>query len=93
MYVVRSTLIVFSGEHVLINNDFDYDFPPLENGFDYMESAIQHLQGSPSKRDLKYRVLHLVAAIEVSLKMRLSKEHWSLIFEDPRSVSLDKYLS
>ncbi len=67
------------------------EFAPLENGLDYMESAVQLLQGSPSGRDLKYGVLHLAAGIEVLLKMRLAKEHWSLIFEDVKSATLAKY--
>lgn len=67
------------------------DFSPLENGLDYMESAVEHLQGNPTSRDLKYAVLHLAAAIEVLLKMRLVREHWSLIFEDVRAATLAKY--
>ncbi len=68
-------------------------FPPLENGLDYMESAVEHLGDSPTSRDLKYGVLHLAAAIEVLLKMRLEKEHWSLVFEDIKNASLTKYKS
>ena len=55
-------------------------FPPLENGLDYMESAVELLADTPDQRDLKYAVLHIAAAIEVLLKMRLEQEHWSLIF-------------
>jgi chorismate mutase len=68
-------------------------FPPLENGLDYMEDAIDRLRGNPDSRDLKYGVLHLAAAIEVLLKMRLIKEHWSLIFEQVSTASLAKYES
>jgi hypothetical protein len=66
-------------------------FPLLENGLDYMESAVGHLSGSPTDRDLKYGVLHLAAAIEVLLKMRLAGEHWALIFEQSGSASMDKF--
>lgn len=55
---------------------------PLENGLDYMESAVTHLSApSPNARDLKYGALHLYAAIEVLLKSRLAHEHWSLAFK------------
>ncbi|MFE9993491.1 hypothetical protein [Streptomyces avermitilis] len=36
-----------------------------------------------SDRHLKYGVLHLQAAVEVLLKARLVREHWSLVFRDP----------
>lgn len=57
-------------------------FPPLHNGLDYLESVIKHLRDEPDQQDLKYAVLHLQAAVEVLLKARLIREHWSLVFED-----------
>ncbi|MEV7488845.1 hypothetical protein ACIQGA_33270 [[Kitasatospora] papulosa] len=69
------------------------DFPPVPNGVDYLRSVVTHLNpatgGSP--RDIKYAVLHLQAAAEVLLKARLSREHWSLIFADPRTATSDAY--
>ncbi|MFJ8982442.1 hypothetical protein [Streptomyces sp. NPDC102282] len=65
------------------------DFPPVPNGIDYLRSVVEHLNpatgGSP--RDIKYAVLHLQAAAEVLLKARLSREHWSLVFADPRTAT------
>jgi hypothetical protein len=56
-----------------------------------MEDAIERLHGIPNSRDLKYGVLHLAAAIEVLLKLRLVKEHWSLVFEQLSTATLAKY--
>jgi hypothetical protein len=62
------------------------DFPPIRNGIDYLTSVVRHLDENESAvddRDLKYAVLHLQAAVEVLLKARLLREHWSLVFNDP----------
>ncbi|MGW4979789.1 hypothetical protein, partial [Streptomyces mirabilis] len=62
------------------------DFPPVRNGIDYLASVVEHLDENESAvepRDLKYAVLHLQAAVEVLLKARLLREHWSLVFKDP----------
>ncbi|MFH8579107.1 hypothetical protein [Streptomyces zaomyceticus] len=65
--------------------DQEIDFPPVENGVDYLRSVVEHLTsdtgGGPSPRNLKYAVLHLQAAVEVLLKARLQREHWSLVLE------------
>lgn len=60
----------------------EISFPPVENGLDYLKSAVEHLRDDPTARDLKYAVLHLSAAVEVLLKVRLMREHWSLVFKD-----------
>jgi hypothetical protein len=44
-----------------------------------------------SDRYLKYGVLHLQAAVEVLLKARLVREHWSLVFNDPGSATRTAY--
>ncbi|MEU1895685.1 hypothetical protein [Streptomyces pristinaespiralis] len=62
------------------------DFPPVRNGIDYLASVVEHLDENDSNvepRNLKYAVLHLQAAVEVLLKARLLREHWSLVFKDP----------
>ncbi|MFD7972852.1 hypothetical protein [Streptomyces clavifer] len=63
------------------------DFPPLENGIDYLKSVVEHLAAAQagdreSPRHLKYAVLHLQAATEVLLKYRLSLEHWTLVLQN-----------
>jgi len=52
----------------------------------YNEKKIDH-------KRIKYAVLHLFAGIELVLKERLRREHWSLIFEKTdkaNKLSLDK---
>ncbi|MEU9247773.1 hypothetical protein [Streptomyces sp. NPDC048385] len=61
------------------------DFPPVENGLDYLKSVVELLaqgEGGVSPRNLKYAVLHLQAATEVLLKYRLYLEHWTLVLQD-----------
>lgn len=63
----------------------DVQFPPIENGIDYLLSVMESLakdDGSEaSARELKYGVLHLQAAAEVLLKARLQREHWTLVLQ------------
>lgn len=66
------------------------DFPPVRNGIDYLASVVGHLDENESAvddRDLKYAVLHLQAAVEVLLKARLLREHWSLVFKNPGTAT------
>lgn len=65
------------------------DFPPLENGVDYLSDAVHRLTATPSPRDLKYAVLHLHAGVEVLLKYRLICENWGLILDDMDDKSAD----
>jgi hypothetical protein len=51
----------------------------IENAIDFLEGAIKQFKEQP-----KYSVIHFYAAVELFLKARLIKEHWSLIvFRDP----------
>jgi len=68
-------------------SELSLEFNLLDNAFDYVESAIKYNK-CKDPRSLKYAVLHLDASIELFLKSRLVKEHWSLIFEDPDKASL-----
>lgn len=73
-----------------------FEFPPAENGADYLRSVVEHLVNGPaspgpSPRDLKYAVLHLQAAAEVLLKVRLVREHWSLVFKDPGKATQEAF--
>jgi hypothetical protein len=68
-------------------SELSLEFNLLDNAFDYVESAIKYSK-CKDPRSLKYAVLHLDASIELFLKSRLVKEHWSLIFEDPDKASL-----
>lgn len=52
-----------------------------DNALDYLLSAIEQLE-QRTERSLKYSILHLFAGIELLLKERLAREHWSLIFQE-----------
>jgi hypothetical protein len=68
-------------------------YTPVLNGMDYLDSAVQHLTAhpKPKPRDLKYAVLHLHAAVEVLLKARLVREHFSLAFKEPGSATRTRF--
>lgn len=68
-------------------------FTLLENGLDFIWSAVEHLSTAASKRELKYASLHLVSGIELVLKERLRREDWKLLFPDPDKASEAKYIS
>lgn len=68
-------------------------FTLLTNGLDFICSAVEHLSRKPSKRSLKYAILHLCAGVELVLKERLSQEHWSLVFEKPENANKKTYES
>ncbi|MFE5634001.1 serine/arginine repetitive matrix protein 1 [Streptomyces sp. NPDC056543] len=69
------------------------DFPPVRNGLDYLDSAVDHLDENETgitTRDVKYAVLHLQAAVEVLFKARLLAEHWTLVFADVHQATRKK---
>ncbi|MEW2522820.1 hypothetical protein [Actinacidiphila alni] len=70
----------------------DVNYPLLKNGLDYLVDVVDLLatdQGEQvDARTLKYAVLHLQAGVEVLLKARLRREHWSLVFKKPENATL-----
>ncbi|MFC5823228.1 hypothetical protein [Nonomuraea insulae] len=62
----------------------------INNGLDFLESAVE-LLGTGDKRDTKYAALHLSASIETLLKVRLAREHWTLVVADPAKAQRTKY--
>jgi hypothetical protein len=68
----------------------ELDFAPVVNGVDFLDSAITNLLDSENPRSLKYAVLHLQAAIEILVKVRLQREGFEHIFEDPYSADENK---
>lgn len=67
------------------------EFTLLENGLDFIWSAVEHLGADSSKRSLKYALLHLAAGIELILKERLRRESWNLVFDDPGNANEQAY--
>lgn len=62
------------------------EFTLLENGLDFVLSAVEHLGGDPSKRALKYAILHLYSGTLLILKERLFHEDWTLLFANPEKA-------
>lgn len=58
-------------------------FQPVVNGVDFLDSAINGLLNSDDPRNLKYAVLHLQAAAEILVKVRLQREGFEHVFADP----------
>ncbi len=58
------------------------------NAFDFLERGIAEFDKSP-----KYSVIHFCAAVEMLLKARLMKEHWSLIVSKPDQANLAKFMA
>ncbi|SDD23436.1 hypothetical protein [Aquimonas voraii] len=58
------------------------------NAFDFLERGIEEFDKAP-----KYSVIHFCAAVEMLLKARLMKEHWSLIVSKPEQANLAKFIA
>jgi len=56
------------------------------NAFDFLKRGIAEFDQTP-----KYSVIHFCTAVEMLLKARLMKEHWSLIVSKPDQASLAKF--
>lgn len=57
------------------------------NAFDFLERGIDEFDTAP-----KYSVIHFCAAVEMLLKARLMKEHWSLVVSKPEQANLSKFM-
>jgi hypothetical protein len=58
----------------------------IENALDFILSAIKYAKVDEA-RSLKYAVLHLSDGVELILKEKLRREHWSLLFADVNKAS------
>lgn len=54
----------------------------FENALDFISSAVKYVSNDSDVRSMKYAVLHLSAGVDLVLKYRLSKDHWSLLFNN-----------
>ncbi len=66
-------------------NEIQFDL--LENGLDFVLSALDPIIEPKNETQIKYSILHLSAGIELILKERLRNEHWTLIFENTNSAN------
>jgi len=53
----------------------------VENALDFILSAVEWAKGD-DLRSLKYAILHLSDGVELILKEKLRRDHWSLLFAD-----------
>lgn len=60
----------------------------VNNAFDFLQKAINEFDAAP-----KYSVIHFCAAVEMLLKARLMREHWSLIVSRPENANWNKFLT
>ena len=60
----------------------------INNAIDFLQKSVSELEESP-----KYSVLHFHAALELFLKARLIKEHWSLVFAQSKHIDKNKFAS
>ena len=60
-----------------------------ENGLAFLRRAVGEMSAQPvSFRNLSFAVVDLAAAVEVLIKARLVREHWTLICADPDKVTV-----
>ena len=57
-----------------------------ENAFEFLERSIQDFEKSP-----RFSVVHFCAALEMLLKARLMREHWSLIVSKVETANRAKF--
>ena len=62
----------------------------LENALDFLLSAAEAVRRDEGPRSLKESVLHLANGIELLVKARLVREHWSLIFSNINQASVEE---
>jgi len=59
----------------------------VSNRFDFLSTAIFELEKKP-----KYSVIHFYAALELFVKARLLKEHWSLVITKRKDPDWDHFI-
>ncbi len=75
----------------MANTSPDIELTLLENGLDFICSAVEHLGEDATKRSLKYAVLNLASGIELIHKERLRQQSWELVFADPEKSDEGEY--
>ena len=65
-------------------------FNLLDNALDSLLSAAEAARRDEGPRSLKEAVLHLANGVELLIKSRLVREHWSLIFSNTDKASYEE---
>ena len=61
-------------EGALVTKHEQIKFTLLENGMNFIASALEHLNQEASKQTLRYAVLHFASGIELIIKVRAVTE-------------------
>ena len=64
----------------------------LENALDFLLSAAESVHRDDSPRSLKDAVLHVANGVELLVKSRLAREHWTLIFSSIDKASQERLI-
>lgn len=59
-----------------------------ESAFDFLDRSVEEIKTHP-----KYSVIHFATAVELILKARLMREHWTLVVERTSDVSVEDFMS
>ena len=70
-----------------INRSDDLQLNLLKNALDFLLSAAEAVRRNDGPRSLKDAILHVSSGIELLLKARIVREHWSLIFSNIDNAS------
>ena len=65
----------------------------LDNALDLLLSAAEAVHRDEGTRSLKEAILHLGNGVELVIKARIAREHWSLIFSNIDQASYGKIVS
>jgi hypothetical protein len=71
-----------------LSGNYKVELTIVENGLDFIKRSLIELEKDDDMY-FKYAILHLSAGLELILKARLQKEHWSLVFEDINKANLE----
>jgi hypothetical protein len=83
----------------LVQNALDFIIAGAVDAKDAYDREEEYPDEEETERDkavqhsLKYAVLHMCAGVELLLKERLRREHWSLLFERPDEATQEKFES
>lgn len=69
--------------------DLDKMFEYLvENALDFIKRALREIEKAP-----KYSIIHFYAAVELILKARLMREHWTLLVASQKYPDWDRFVA
>ncbi|WP_438298145.1 hypothetical protein [Sporosarcina sp. FA15] len=75
-----------------MDSKFLVELSMTDNGLDFIKRSLKEMEDA-DELSIKYAVLHLSAGLELILKSRLQKEHWSFLFEDINKADYQSYVS